>query len=54
MSGTIQTNDIEEPFETEVAAFVTVVDRKLTEWRIVADTGFVDQVRATMGLTEAE
>lgn len=54
MSGTIQTDDIEEPFETEVAAFVKVVDRKLTEWRIVADTAFVDEVRATMGLTETE
>ena len=54
MSGTIQTDAIEEPFETEVAAFVKVVDRKLTEWRIVADTAFIDVVRATMGITETE
>jgi hypothetical protein len=52
MSGTIRTDDIERPFETEVAAFVKVVDHKLTEWRVVADTAFVDEVRATMGLTE--
>jgi ketosteroid isomerase-like protein len=54
MSGTIQTDDREQPFETEVAAFVKVVDHKLTEWRVVADTAFVDEVRATMGLTETE
>ena len=54
MSGTLQTDDVERPFETEVAAFVKVVDHKLTEWRVVADTAFVDDLRATLGLTETE
>lgn len=47
-------DDVERPFETEVAAFVKVVDNKLTEWRVVAGTAFVDYVRATLGLTETE
>jgi len=54
MSGTIQTDDREHPFETEVAAFIKVVDRKLAEWRVVADTAFVDEVRARLGLTETD
>lgn len=54
MSGTFQTDDREQPFETEVAAFVKVVDHKPTEWRVVADTAFVDEVRVTMRLTETE
>ncbi len=40
----------EELFETEAAAFLTVVEGKLTEWRIVVDEGFFDHLRTTMGL----
>ena len=54
MSGTLQTDEVERPFETEVAAFVKIVDHKLTEWRVVEDTAFVDDVSATLGLTETE
>ena len=42
MSGKLQTDDVERPLETEVVAFVKVVDHKLTGWRVVADTAFVD------------
>ena len=54
MSGKLQTDDVERPLETEVVAFVKVVDHKLTGWRVVADTAFVDDLRATLGLTETE
>ncbi len=35
-------DDVERPFEREVAAFVKIVDHKLTGWRVVAGTAFVD------------
>jgi hypothetical protein len=54
MSGTFHNDEVERPFETEVAAFVKVVDHKLTGWRVVADTAFADNVRATLGFTETE
>ena len=36
-------------FETEAAAFIKVVNHKLTEWRVVVDTAFLDALGVAMG-----
>ncbi len=50
-SGTLTTAGVEEPFETEAAAFLTLAKDKLVEWRIVVDEGFFRDLRDAMGLT---
>lgn len=40
----------EEPFESEAAAFLTTVEGRLLEWRIVVDEAFFEDLRAGMGL----
>jgi hypothetical protein len=50
-SGTLTTAGVEEPFETEAAAFLTLSKDKLVEWRIVVDEGFFRDLRDAMGLT---
>jgi hypothetical protein len=49
LSGTLTTPDAEREFEVEGAAFMKVVDHMLSEWRIVVDTAFLDQLRTAMG-----
>ena len=50
-SGTLTGPDLEHRFETEAAAFIKVVDHELTEWRVVVDTPFLDELGAAMGHT---
>ena len=50
-SGTLTAAGVEEPFETEAAAFLTIAKDKLVEWRIVVDEGFFRDLRDAMGLT---
>ncbi len=52
-TGSMLHPDGEELFETEAAAFLTVVDKQLAEWRIVVDEGFFEHLRETMGLPAA-
>ena len=49
LNGTLTTEDFGHEFEVEGAAFITVVDHMLSEWRIVVDTSFLDQLRTAMG-----
>ena len=49
-TGTITSAGVEEPFETEAAAFLTITKGKLIEWRIVVDEGFFRDLRTGMGL----
>ena len=44
-----QRRRVEESFETETAAFLTVTKDKLVEWRIVVDEGLFRDVRDAMG-----
>jgi hypothetical protein len=48
-TGTLTTPDVESEFEVEGATFIKVVDHMLSEWRVVVDTGFLDQLRSAMG-----
>lgn len=48
-TGTITAAGVEESFETEAAAFLTVIAGKLVEWRIVVDQAFFHDLRAAMG-----
>ena len=50
-SGTLTAPDLEHEFETEAATFIKVVDHKLTEWRVVVDTAFLDELGVAMGHT---
>ena len=50
ISGSLPTEEDGLPFTAEVAAFVKVVDHKITEWRVVVDQTFLEEVRAAMGL----
>lgn len=50
VSGSFPVEDYELPFAVEVAAFVKVVDHRITEWRVVVDQTFFEEVRAAMGL----
>ena len=53
VSGSFPVEDRELPFVVEVAAFVKVVDHKITEWRVVVDQTFSEEVREAMGLPSA-
>ena len=53
-TGTITSAGVEEPFETEAAAFLTITAGKLIEWRIVADEAFFRDLRSAMGLPSDE
>jgi len=48
-TGTMNAAGVEESFETEAAAFLTVVRDRLVEWRIVVDEAFFHDLRAAMG-----
>lgn len=48
-TGTLTTPDFEHEFEVEGATFIKVVDRMLSEWRVVVDTEFLDELRSAMG-----
>ena len=48
-TGTLTTPDVEREFEVEGAAFIKVVDHMLSEWRVVVDTAFLDDLRSAMG-----
>ena len=48
-TGTLTTPDVETEFEVEGATFIKVVDHMLSEWRVVVDTAFLDQLRSAMG-----
>ena len=50
VSGSFPVEDYELPFVVEVAAFVKVVDHRITEWRVVVDHTFLEEVREAMGL----
>jgi len=50
-SGTLTGPDLEHQFETEAAAFIKVVDHELTEWRVVVDTPFLDELADAFGHT---
>jgi hypothetical protein len=51
LSGTLTGQDLDHEFETEAAAFIKVVDHKLTEWRVVVDTAYLDELADAMGHT---
>ena len=48
-TGTLTTPDVEREFEVEGASFIKVVDHMLSEWRVVVDTAFLDDLRSAMG-----
>ena len=48
-TGTLTAPDFEREFEVEGATFIKLVDRKLSEWRVVVDTAFLDELRSAMG-----
>lgn len=50
ITGTLASNDDGNTFETEAAAFVKVVDKKILEWRVVVDEAFFSDLRSAMGL----
>ena len=50
ISGSLPMEDYELPFTAEVATFIKVVDHKITEWRVVVDQTFLEEVRAAMGI----
>jgi ketosteroid isomerase-like protein len=50
ISGSLPMEDDEMPFTAEVATFIKVVDHKITEWRVVVDQTFLEEVRAAMGI----
>lgn len=51
MSGTLHLEASEEAIDVEAAAFIKVVDKKLTEWRVVLDTPHLDALlnRSNLG-----
>lgn len=53
-TGTMTAPGVEESFETEAAAFLTVVADKLIEWRIVVDEAFFHDLRSAMDLPSGE
>jgi hypothetical protein len=48
-TGTLTAPDVEREFEVEGAAFIKVADHMLSEWRVVVDTAFLDDLRSAMG-----
>lgn len=48
-TGTLTTPEVEHEFEVEGATFIKVVDHMLSEWRVVVDTAFFDELRSAMG-----
>lgn len=48
-TGTLTTPDLEHEFEIEAASFIKVEDHRLTEWRVVVDTAFLDEIRLATG-----
>jgi hypothetical protein len=48
-TGTLTTPDVEREFEVEGAAFIKVADHMISEWRVVVDTAFLDDLRSAMG-----
>jgi len=48
-TGTLTTPEVEREFEVEGATFIKVVDHMLSEWRVVVDTAFFDELRSAMG-----
>ena len=48
MSGTLPGDDTDSRFEFEGAAFVTVVDGKATEWRLIVDSRVVEDLFASI------
>lgn len=50
VAGTLPVEGTELPFVIEAAAFVKVVDHEITEWRVVVDETFFEELRAAMGL----
>jgi hypothetical protein len=50
VSGTLPVEGTELPFVIEAAAFVKVVDHEITEWRVVVDETFFEELRVAMGL----
>lgn len=50
VSGTFPAGSGDVDFHIEAAAFVKVVDRMITEWRVIVDPTFLEQARATEGL----
>jgi ketosteroid isomerase-like protein len=50
ISGTMVSDEESTRFETEAAVFLEVVDRKITEWRVVVDPSFFEELRHAMGL----
>lgn len=51
ISGTLQAESGEVPFEVEVAAFIKVVDHMIHEWRVIVDDSFLEEARAKAGLS---
>ncbi len=49
--GSLPMEDYELPFTAEVAAFVKVADHKITEWRVVVDQTFLEELRTAMGIS---
>ena len=54
LKGTLTAQDLDHEFETEAAAFIKVVDHKLTEWRVVVDTVYLDELADAMGHTPSQ
>ena len=50
VSGTLPVEGSKLPFVIEAAALVKVVDHVITEWRVVVDETFFEELRAAMGL----
>jgi len=48
-TGTLSTQEVEHEFEVEAASFIKVEDHKLTEWRVVVDTAFLDELQSAFG-----
>jgi hypothetical protein len=53
VSGALPTEGTELPFVIEAATFVRVVDHEITEWRVVVDETFFEELRLAMGLPSA-
>lgn len=53
MSGSIDEDGNVTPFDFEAAGFVEVVDGKATEWRVVVDSAFLEQLLDAMGRAES-
>ena len=48
-TGTLTSSGEGAAFEVEAAAFAKVVDHKITEWRVVVDESFFQELRHAMG-----